>query len=794
MRDLSDEQLLNLYVRDGNEAAFSQIVGRHLDGVYAAARRQVRDSHLAEDVTQAVFIVLVRRAGSIRKGSSLPGWLLKVTWYVSRDAIRSKTRRFRHENEVAVMNELTAQRAEAAKAWQEIAPVLDDAMSGLSEADRGVLMLRFLEDKSVEEASRILGASEAAVTKRISRALARLRKLLARRGVAVPQALLGGALAGGAAHAAPAALTAATMHASLAGAVAASNAAVLAKGAVTTLTVAKIHTAVVATLVFLLVVPASVLVVRHVLLAEPVAESSPPVSPAAPFTPTSTQTDATTYLQSATLQPNQVLIHIAPPFLPGRDELIRKFAGNGNTSSTALILRYEKGKPRISVMFAGSINFSNLLQFTVKLRSQEIEDSADLLSVEAIPGDYVFNPGATPEQLVLAMHDVVHDQFGKSVLFSFHDVLRKVIVLGGKWQYAPLNPQKYRPAGRTQHLEIYGEALNPKTPINAKGPSDYLAQELSVWINRQVLIDATGLPAKLEWHINGELPGADVSKAHDQTLNLNHLCEQTGLSWAEETRIVRRLFIDPSPTDPISQYYTLKNGEILRRVTGVPISARKAYFQSINSIREMGRIPRAIVAFPDTHWNWNWDGPFTLEDLIENVLDTYPQEIEGNSEDVVMPGDYLCSNDSTFEQRRFMLEKILHDELHDKRTLAFRQVERNVIVLRGDWNYKTIPSPRQKESKIPSIEIYNRKLAKNPASMSICDSRRFAGELGRWLGKQIVIEADQFPREICAMFNDPLNQHPADFGEVLKHLTEQTGLTWSQENRKVPRLFIAESP
>ena len=100
---MEDWQLLEDYVRRGSESAFRSLVSRHLGLVYAAAFRQVNDSGLAEEVSQAVFILLARKARSLPRRTILAGWLFRTTRFVASRALRSEVRRQRREQQAVDM-------------------------------------------------------------------------------------------------------------------------------------------------------------------------------------------------------------------------------------------------------------------------------------------------------------------------------------------------------------------------------------------------------------------------------------------------------------------------------------------------------------------------------------------------------------------------------------------------------------------------------------------------------------------------------------------------------------------
>ena len=149
MQAMDDMALLREYAAGNSEAAFETLVSRRVGFVYSAALRQVRDPHLAEEVTQAVFIILAQKAGRISDKTILAGWLFSTTRFAALAQMRADAKRRRREQEANMQSEIQPTAPDLF--WEQMSPLLDEALATLGETDRQAVLLRFFENKSLAE-------------------------------------------------------------------------------------------------------------------------------------------------------------------------------------------------------------------------------------------------------------------------------------------------------------------------------------------------------------------------------------------------------------------------------------------------------------------------------------------------------------------------------------------------------------------------------------------------------------------------------------------------------------------
>ena len=261
-------ELLRDYYRHGSEAAFAELVRRHIHLVYSVAARHTGVAAHAEEITQAVFIILARKAAGLRPDTILEGWLHETTRLTALSFLRGERRRQFREQEAYMQS--TLQESPDNAAWHQLAPLLDEAIARLGTQDRDAVMLRFFKEQSVRDVAAAMQVSEPAAQRRVLRAVDKLRQFFAEHGVDSPADAITGSIAAHSIQMAPMALAkTVTAVAIVKGAAASTSTLTIVKGALKIMAWTKAKTVITATAIVLLVTGTTTVLIRGHTKPEP---------------------------------------------------------------------------------------------------------------------------------------------------------------------------------------------------------------------------------------------------------------------------------------------------------------------------------------------------------------------------------------------------------------------------------------------------------------------------------------------------------------------------------------------
>lgn len=201
---MQDRLWLRQYVEKGSQAAFANLVERYTNLVYSTCLRELHDATLAEDATQAVFLILADKAPALKPETVLSGWLFQTARFVAKRAHKREERRQYYEQQAAEAAVASLDQPEGDVSWQQLEPLLHDALATLRPKDRDAILLRFFEDKSLREVAEAMNISEDAARMRVTRAVEKLKQHFARLGFPIAGAVLVMRISAHAVHAAPA--------------------------------------------------------------------------------------------------------------------------------------------------------------------------------------------------------------------------------------------------------------------------------------------------------------------------------------------------------------------------------------------------------------------------------------------------------------------------------------------------------------------------------------------------------------------------------------------------------------
>ncbi len=189
---MNDWPLVDAWAQ-GDEQAFERLVRKYFPIVYSAAARQCGDSHLAQDIAQSVFLIFARKAPALSSDVLLPGWFLRTTRFVVRDALKQMNRRKAKEEMAGSLGDLEAVTGWE-PAWRQAMPLVDEALLSLSAGEQACVTARYLEERSFREIGEWLRIPEDTAQKRVSRGLEKMRAYLQRHGVKIGTLAIGGLL------------------------------------------------------------------------------------------------------------------------------------------------------------------------------------------------------------------------------------------------------------------------------------------------------------------------------------------------------------------------------------------------------------------------------------------------------------------------------------------------------------------------------------------------------------------------------------------------------------------------
>ena len=258
--------------------------------------------------------------------------------------------------------------------------------------------------------------------------------------------------------------------------------------------------------------------------------------------------------------------------------------------------------------------------------------------------------------------------------------------------------------------------------------------------------------------------------------------------------------------DTSARVYALGQGDAIRQVLSVPQPER------IEFMRLHGLTGDQIDDHPESAMIVRWkdgraalwgrksstQGWYTVGDLVGHFVRARPWEFEGEPalKNLRLRGDFAVDRAATTEQYRSGIEKIASAELGKKAVLAFREVERPVVVFRGQWRHKPAGTGAEPATDMPTLDLYGKSLAPLPGSEASCTLPEIAVAASDYVGQQILFECQGAPERISVRSSHPVPTDPAkalpaaDAPLVLRRIEEQTGLKATREKRKVRRLFI----
>jgi len=576
---LTDSEILEGFITRHDEDAFAALVRRHGPMVLGVCRRVLRNEADAEDAFQATFLVLVRKAASVRPRGMVGNWLYGVAHSTALKAKAMSTKRLAKEREAAARPKPEV----AAETWEHLHAVLDQELKVLPDIYRVAIVFCDLEGKSIKEAARQIGCPHGTVITRLARGRRLLARRLARHGPTLSGGVIATVMSQNAASASvPLPLVTSTIKAaSLFAAGQATVGVVGAKVAALTegvlkamlLTKLKITTAV---LLVIAVLGAGLAGLSyHALGAEPARVIQPEPDKDAkadqPGPHAGPKDEAPPWMKEFrkiySLADGEVLkrvssfpecrveyIRTSPRLEPGTEKVPIYMALRVHQKET-------KGELHLWGFGGGEPTVSSVLRH-IGFPMGEVEADKKLLDT-AIGGDFVFRQDAPVEKLVPALERILREECKLPIKLTFREVERQIVVARGTLKVVPLAGQK------KNHVEVFGKEIGKGEAWSSRRDLHGFLLELGDFLGRRFVNEAKSgkdevftyglsvrqdpryrlasefdLPSKPDAVPPPKFDPAIEAEDHDPKLVLPNVAKQTGLSFTTEKRKVRVLFVE----------------------------------------------------------------------------------------------------------------------------------------------------------------------------------------------------------------------------------------------------------
>ena len=554
-------QWLQEYARTGSPQAFARLVEANLGVVYSAAMRQLRDHHLAEDVTQQAFLRLAQKASGLKRETVPAAWLLVTTRYLAGDARRAAARRAAREQKAAQMRSNPSHTPEH-DPWSEIELLLDEALCSLSSDDRRAVTLRYLQGRNVEQVAAALDVSHDAASQRVHRAIGRLRDFLQRRGATVDRAALGSLMLSRGFHPPPPALAASIVKSAAAVHV---GIGVFSKGAamavvstkvkvVTTAAVLALTLGGTATVVFKVTQPRT-----HVVAIGSVSPS--PSSAPVPIPTVSEAQWRPNFDRVYSLGPGEVLKRVPGPYIPERTAYLGKSFGNmpgpdwAASPNSAALYTFDR-QSDCNMSTRDPLTFLGLSQALAGLRKYDFDGLGPLATLR-MPGDWIRRQGTPGPQLLDGLAEILGSHFGRQVRFVPRTVERDVLVASGTVKIHSLPKEM-----GNDMVAVYADK---RSNTNAAGfgmragpVSDFLG-EVGELVGLKAINETTPKNKQCFWHYYVD-PGTMLSQPMREKV-LKNISDQSGISFKVERRPVEIWFVE-TPGNSLSAIPSKAAGSI----------------------------------------------------------------------------------------------------------------------------------------------------------------------------------------------------------------------------------------